>query len=430
MNEEQSHAIIDKALTFASADEIEVSLGETTEKATRFANNAIIQSVSSHGRTVSISVAFGQKVGRATTNETSDEALRSVVERAELIARHSEPDTEYLPPPGPQSYIPVNGFRGATDQLAHEDRAASLAKAIEPCAAAGHRAAGSYTTYSSASAIGNGRGLFGFDRSTSAYYVQTDLTDDSSGWCESVSSDASRVDPSAVGRTAFSKAEAARDPATIEPGAYTVVMEPAAFAGILSIAGWTMQAKAAHEGRSAWAGREGTKVGVDDLTIRTIPAHPEQPGSAWTQQGLATRDITWLDRGKLETLIYDRFWARKSGHEVTGYPSNLIVSGTDASTADLIATVERGVLITRFWYIRFVDPMTLTITGMTRDGLFLIEDGKVTRGLKNMRFNDSPLRVFQSIRKLGKPAPTALHGPIVAPPVVVEGFHFTSQTSF
>ncbi len=430
MNEEQSRAIVEKALSYATADEVEVSFGESTEKATRFANNAIIQSVSSEGRSVGVSVAFGQKVGRATTNDISDQGLRAVIERAEAIARHAEPDTEYLAPPGPQDYPKVDGYRETTVQLSHEDRARGLAGAIEPSAAAGYRAAGSYTTYAHSSAIGNGHGLFGYHRSTHADYVHTVLTDNSSGWASAVSPDASRVDPSAVGRVAFAKAEAAKDPIALEPGAYTVVMEPSAFSGILSIAGWTMQAKSAHEGRSAWTNREGTQVGVDALTLRTVPGCPELPGSPWTQQGLASREITWIDKGRLETLMYDRFWAQKSGHAVTGHPSNLIVSGTDASTDDLIATVERGVLITRFWYIRFVDPMTLMITGMTRDGLFLIEDGKVTRGLRNMRFNDSPLRIFQAIRKLGKPQPTSLHGPIVAPPVLVEDFHFTSQTSF
>lgn len=430
MNEEQALATIDRALGFATADEVEVSVSSNRERATRFANNAIIQNVSSLSGGASVSVAFGQRVGRARTNDLSDEGLRQLLARAEALATQAAPDTEYVPPPGPQQYRPVESWCPATVAYGLEERAAAIAEAVQPSERAGYRAAGSYTTHETLSAIGNSRGLRGQHRATWAYDVQTVLTDDSSGWAEAISPDASRVCAQSVGETAYAKAEAARDPISLEPGAYTVVLEPAAFAGILSIAGWTMQAKAAHEGRSAWREREGTSVGVPELTIRSLPTNPVLPGGLWIEQGLAAPDVTWISGGTLETLAYDRFWAAKCGKEPTGRPSGLVVSGTDATTEELIAGVERGVLVTRFWYIRFVDPMSLMITGMTRDGLFLIEDGKVTRGLRNMRFNDSPLSVFQSIERLGQAKPTALHGTMLAPSVVVRDFHFTSQTSF
>ncbi len=430
MTEEQARGLIERAVSHSRADHTEVSVGWHQEKSSRFANNAMVQSVSSVDRGVSVRVAFGQKVGSASTNDVSDEAVKTTVARAEEIAKAAEPDTEYVAPPGPQAYTPIDAYRPTTAALSHADRASAIAAALEPVAAQGRRSAGSYTTWVTRSAVGNSSGLFGYHEETDANYAQTVLTDDSSGWAESVSVDASCIETAGASRIALEKAEAACNPGEIEPGAYTVVMEPAAFAGLLGIANWTMQAKAAHEGRSCWTGKEGEKVGVDGLTIASVPGHSDVPGRPWTQQGLAAKDVRWIENGVLKSLIYDRYWAQQSGREPTGHPANTVVSGGTSSVDELVASVDRGVLITRFWYIRFVDPMKLLITGMTRDGLFLIEGGKVVKGLRNMRFNDSPLRVFQEIRGMGVPNRTALQGRMVVPPVLVDGFHFTSQTSF
>ena len=171
-------------------------------------------------------------------------------------------------------------------------------------------------------------------------------------------------------------------------------------------------------------------MGVPALTMRSVPAHPILPSSPWGEQGIAASDTIWIEDGVLRNLIYSRFWAQEKGREATGRPANLVIDGSDATTEDLIAQVDYGLLVTRFWYIRFVDPMKLLITGMTRDGLFLIEGGRVTRGVRNMRFNDSPLSVIKKIRAMGQARPTTLHGLQVVPPMLVDEFHFTSGTSF
>lgn len=430
MTEQQAREIVEKALSFARADHTEVQVSYSRQAATRFANNAITQHVASVDRGVSVRSAFGQQVGTTTSSEVSDESLQALVARSEAIARASAPDTEYLPPPGMQTYTPIRAYCPETAEQSHETRARAVADCLRPVVAAGLRAAGSYTTWATASAIGNSSGLFGYHTATAAHYAQTVMTDDSSGWGESWAPSVDRLEPLVAAETALSKAQAASSPGEIPPGAYTAVLEPAAVSELLGFAAWTMQAKAADEGRSCWAGREGSRVGIEGLTVRTVPADPELPGSPWIQQGLASKDVTWIENGVLRTLVYDRYWAREKGREPTGSPSNLIVDGDGATVADLVAEVDRGVLITRFWYIRFVDPMQLVLTGMTRDGLFLIEGGRVTRGLRNMRFNDSPLRMLKAIRRLGRPKVTAISGMMRVPPMTVEDFHFTSQTSF
>lgn len=430
MTQDTARALADKALAAATADHVEVSVGGGVQTTARFANNGIIQHVRNRDQGLSVTTAFGQKVGQASTNDFSDEAIKACVARAETAAKAAEPDTEYLPPPGPQEYQQVDSWDEGTAEFAHADRAQAIAKAVSPVEDAGLRAAGSYTTYAAERSIANSSGLFGYDRATHACFVETVLTENSSGWAEGVGASAGSVDVDAAAARALGKAQAAADPIDIEPGAYTVVLEPAAVAGLTSIAGWTMDAKTADEGRSCWTGLEGEKVAVDGFTMKSEPSHPVLPTTPWGEQGIPASDTVWIEDGVLKTLAYSRFWAEEKGKEPTGRPSNFVIDGTEQTTDDLVAQVDKGLLVTRFWYIRFVDPMKLLITGMTRDGLFLIEDGKVTKGVRNMRFNDSPLRVLKNIRAMGRPAPTTLHGRQVVPPMVVEDFHFTSGTSF
>ena len=205
-------------------------------------------------------------------------------------------------------------------------------------------------------------------------------------------------------------------------------MEPAAVAELLSYMFYSMDAKAAHEGRSAFTGKEGTRIGTDAVHIYSQPQHPQCPAHPFFSNGLPTTNIDWIENGVLKNLVYDRYWAQHTEHAYTGSPTNFIMGGADTSLEDLIASVDKGILITRFWYIRFVDPMKLLLTGMTRDGLFWIENGEIQYGIKNLRFNESPLNVIANIEMLGKPM--RVHSYMCVPPLQVKDFTFTSGTSF
>lgn len=429
MKEESARTVTEKVLSYAAADHTEISVGAGVQTAARFANNCIIQHASNRDQGLRVTSAFGQKVGAASTNDISDQGVRTCVARAEAAARSAAPNTEYMPPPGPQTFETIDAWDEETAQMPHRERARAIAEALEPIEAAGLRAAGSYTTYANFTAVANSAGLFGYSRSTHTCYLQSVLTGSSSGWAESVGYAARQLGTMQASSVAQRKAEMARDPIQLPPGAYTVVLEPAAVAGLTSIIAWSMDAKAADEGRSCWTGLEGQKVGVDGLTLKSVPSHPVLPTEPWGEQGMAARDIAWIEDGVLRTLIYSRFWAQTKGKQPTGRPSNLVIPGTDATTDDLVAQVEHGLLVTRFWYIRYVDPMRLLVTGMTRDGLFLIEGGQITRGVRDMRFNDSPLAMLKRIGAMGREAPTTLHGRQVVPPLLVDGFHFTSGTT-
>lgn len=423
--------LLEGALSRCGAEHAEASYFEEHGASTRFANNAITQNISKRSASVTVRAAFGQRVGQASTTDCSPDALRECVARAEAIARAAEPNTDYLPPPGPQQYAAVDGYDERISGVTPEERAAGIRQAIQVAEAAGLQSAGSYATNSYHMATANSAGLRYEQRLSGTQFVMTAMAGDSSGWSETGGPRWGDADPVRTAETSTRKALAAREPREIPPGEYTVILEPPAATYFFLNLAWSLDAKAAHEGRSALTGKERERVGVPGVTLSTQPTHPEVPTRAAGEDGLALPSTTWIDQGVIRTLAYSRFWAHNTGHTFTGRPVNLIMAGGDASLDDLIAGVDRGVLVTRFWYIRFVDPMKLLLTGMTRDGFYWIENGRVSHGLKNMRFNDSPLRCLGQISAFGRQerVPDTYH-PALFPSLRLEGFRFTSGTSF
>lgn len=428
MNRDDALITLEQTLALVSADTATVSLSANREGATRYANNIITQNVAADRITLRVSAAFGQKVGVATTNQLDRDSLADAVKRAEDAARASDPDLEYLPPLGPQDYPTVHGHSPATAATGPQDRAKIVAALTTAPRNADYRAAGSVTVSEDFSAIATSAGLRAYHPSTSARVLCTVIADGASGWAGAGSYDLTAISIDEIAEQAFRKAENARNPIEVEPGPTTVVLEPQAAADLLEYLVYDMDAKAADEGRSVFTGKEGTRIAGPDITVRSIPAHGLVPGSPILGDGDAASDVTWLDAGVVKNLKTSRFWSEKTGRPRVGMPGNIIMDGGNASTANLIAQVERGLLVTRFWYIRTVDPMKQLLTGMTRDGVFRIENGKVAGAALNMRFNESPIRMLSNVKALGTPVPTREE--VVAPALLVNDFHFTSVTRF
>jgi predicted Zn-dependent protease len=431
MTEPEAQAILDRTLAHATADHTQVTLSGFTQGATRFANNAITQNIAKAQVHLQVQAAFGQRVGTASGNSWDEASLSDLVRRAEEIARQSAPDTEYLPPPGPAAYRDIPAYDEATAACTPAERAERVREVIGFCSRRGVTAAGSFTTSQSFTAVANSAGLFGYFRRTEAHLVTTVMTDSSSGWAQAIHWTLGRVNAAEVVEVAYHKALTGRQPRPLEPGRYTVILEPEAVAGMIEVLGYGLDAKAAHEGRSALSGKEHQRIAGANITLRSQPTHPECPAAPFLSDGWPTPEVTWIDRGTLATLAYSRFWAHKTGHPRTDHPTNLILEGGEASLEEMVASVERGLLVTRFWYIRMVDPMKLLLTGMTRDGLFWIEEGKIQHGLKNMRFNESPLRLLNQVERCGKAAQRCGEWlPCYLPPLKVRDFQFTSGTLF
>ncbi|WP_373068509.1 TldD/PmbA family protein, partial [Gemmatimonas sp.] len=382
---------------------------------------------------------FGKRKASVVTNDRSDEGLQRAVQQSEALARLAPEDPEYLGELPPQTYAPVNAWSDRTADLSAEDRAKAAMTALAPARAAKDlTVAGFIICNASASAIGNSAGLFAYHRGTSANYTLTARTTDGtgSGWVGSESTDWGAIDFQSVADRAIDKARRSRNPVGIEPGRYTVIFEPEATANLVSLMGGAFQARSADEGRSAFSkagggSRLGEKIADERVSLISDPGDALILGSPFDGEGMPTGKQTWVQNGVLNQLAYNRFWANKQGKTATGGAQSLRMASGSDTIESMIASTTRGVLVTRLWYLRPLDARTLMYTGLTRDGTFLIENGKIARSIKNFRFNDSPLFMLNNLEGVGVAVRTAggEGGPGVAmPPIKVRDFNFSSSS--
>ena len=439
---EQAKALIDRVLSLSKADETFVSLTGGDRGNLRFARNTATTSGASFGYNLSVTTGFGKRSGTVTTAEFDDASLQRAVRSAEEIAKLSPENPEAMPVLGAQNYAASKAYFEDAAGATPEWRAKSVAPAIELSKQKDVMSAGYVETAALVQAMGSSKGLFAYDRSTSADYNLTARTPDGSGsgWASKSFNELRLLEPPKLAETAIEKAARSRNPAAIEPGKYTVVLEPAAVADMLAFFIFSANARPADEGRSFFSkkgggNRIGEQVLGEQVNIYSDPHHPLAPSVAFDTQGLPVTRSVWVEKGVMKDLFYSRFWAEKQGKQPTAGPVNMIMEGGSATLDDLIAGTERGVLVTRFWYIRPLDPQTLLYTGLTRDGLFLIEKGKVTRPVKNMRWNESPVVAFNNIEAM-TPAERAVSGEgfggsglaLVCPAARVREFTFSSAS--
>ena len=441
-NREQAKALTDKALSFSKAEETFVALSGGERANVRFARNTATTSGASSGYNLAITAAFGKRSGTVTLAEFDDASLQRAARNAEEIAKLSPENPEAMPAIGPQTFAPVKAFFDDAAAASPDWRAASVATAIDLSKQKEVVSAGFVETSAQVQAVANSKGLFGYDRYTAADYNLTARTPDGSGsgWASKSFNELRQLDPAKLAASAIEKAAMSKNPAAIEPGKYTVVLEPAAVADLLAYFIFTADARQADEGRSFFSKKGGgTRIGEqvlgDKVRIYSDPAHPLAPSLAFDNEGLPIGRNVWVDNGVMKDLIYSRFWAQKQSKAPTAGPSNIIMDGGTATMADLIAGTERGILVTRFWYIRSLDRQTILLTGLTRDGLFLIEKGKVTRPLKNMRWNESPVVALNNVDAM-TPAERTVSGEgiggsglaLVCPAARIREFTFSSAS--
>jgi predicted Zn-dependent protease len=407
---EQAKALTDKVLTISKAEETELTLNGADRANLRFARNTATTSGASSGYTLAITARFGKRAGTTTTSEFDNVSLERAVTSAVEIAKLSPENPEAMSALGPQTYAPGKAFFEDAATATPDWRAGSVEAAITLSQKHDVVSAGFVETQAALQAVANSKGLFGYDRFSAADYNLTARTQDGtgSGWASKSYNQLRMLVPDALAAAAIEKAARSRNPTAIEPGKYTVVLEPAAVADLLAFMLFSADARQADEGRSFFSkkgggNRVGEQVVGEKVQIYSDPNHPLAPSLSFDNDGLPVKRNVWVENGVLKGLMYSRFWAEKTGKSPTAGPNNLIMDGGAGSIDDLVAGTERGVLVTRFWYIRSLDPQTLLFTGLTRDGLFLIEKGKVTRPVKNMRWNESPVVAFNNIEAMSAP---------------------------
>ena len=455
LSREQAQALANRVLSFAKADETRVNITSGWSGNTRFAGNEITTSGGTTNTSVTVTSTIGKRRASSTTNILDDESLRRTVDLAERLAKLSPEDPEGMPELGAQTYAAVNSYFDDTANLTPETRAAAAKRTIDVAekTAAGTNnmfVAGFLRANAGSNAIATSRGLFAYHRNSDAELSTTVRTPDAtgSGWASAGARDWSLIDPSALGRAAAQKAVRSRNPKAIEPGLYTVVLEPQAVADIMPQLIGSFNARANDEGRGTFSKpgggtRLGEKIADERVTIYSDPTDPDLLTQPFDSGGFPLKRVVYVENGILKSFSYDRYWAQQKGVQPTsgggggfggggggggggfgGGGGGLKFVGGSKSTEELIAGTERGILVTHFFYIRFLDQRTVLLTGLTRDGTFLIEKGRITQALKNFRWNESPLFMLSKIDEIGKAERTAAGQ--VMPGLRVKDFNFTS----
>ncbi|MFL5580046.1 MAG: TldD/PmbA family protein [Gemmatimonadaceae bacterium] len=453
-------AIARRALAFAKADETRVTIDQSTIGQTRFAGAEITTSGGAADRSVTVTSTIGRRRASATTNVADDEALRRTVDLAERLARLSPEDPELMPELGPQQYATIAAYDARTASLDAAQRADAVAAAIAAAKAVDPAQDLFVAGYLEANAqpgrlVATSKGLLAFHATTDVSLSTTVRTPDGtgSGWASGGAREWGRLDAAALGRRAAQKAVASRNPVAVEPGRYTVILEPQAVADLVPLLLGAFNARTAEEGRSPFSKRGaapsapgqpgptrlGEKIADARVTLLSDPTDPEIRGAPFDAEGLPLRRRVWIENGVLKTLAYSRYWAQRRGVPAEmagggaggfggggggGGGAGLKMLGGDQTLEQLVASTERGVLVTRNWYIRALDPRTASFTGLTRDGTFLIENGKVSRSIKNFRWNESPLLMLDRVVALGHAERVAAG--MVMPSLKIADFNFAS----
>lgn len=443
------------------ADEVEILIGGGQTALTRFANNAITQNVEEESYTISVRAVFGGRTARASTNCFDQESLRGAVRAAEALARVQQPDPDLLPLAGPEEFRLEDGPQPGcayfeTASLDAAGRAQGVSEMVGVAQRHKLTAAGIFANSETVEAVLNSRGLSAFHTQTSSEISITMLAEDSSGWQKANCPDVRQLGPRQLAETAAQKALDSARPRELPPGKYTVILEPAAVLDLVGFMFWDWGGLALLDQRSFLLNRVGTRLFGENVSIQDDAYHPLQSGAPFDGEGVRRRRVQLVEHGVVKNLVYARGTAermnqlgqvaglgkvRPTGHgfplpnEMGEAPLNIVFVVPPAeqrTVEDMVASTEHGLLITRVWYIREVEPYEKILTGMTRDGTFLIQNGKVAGGVRNFRFNESIIHMLSGVEQMGRPVRASGEESfdMVVPAMKVRDFNFTELTRF
>jgi predicted Zn-dependent protease len=437
LTRDQAQELVKKVLARSRADEAEVAVSGGTVAHLRFARNSPSTSGSQSGPSVTVKSSFGKKSGAFTVNQLDDATLDQAVKRSEEMARLAPDDPEFVPGLEPQKYTDVDAYDETTASQGPARMAGGVKACIEATRARDFVAAGFTRTSADYDARGNSRGLFCYHRSTAASFSATARTPDGtgSGWAGRVSRRIEELDYAGAAQAAVDKAAASQKPRELKPGKYVTILEPACVAMMVQGLASGMDRRRADEGRSFFGKKSGgTRLGEKlfgaELDIRSDPSDARCPARPWADDGQPQVARAWIERGRVASLACDRYWASQKKADPVPGPSNMLMAGGKGTLADLIKSTRRGVLVTSFWYVRFLDPQTILFTGLTRDGVFWIENGEIAYPVNNFRWNDSPISVLKKIDAMSATGLAPSRGGdepfTVVPALRVSEFNFAS----
>jgi len=437
LSKEEAQALLKKVLSYSKADECEVGLNGREGGNIRTALNQVSTAGEISTLTLQISSTFGKKTGSASINEFDDASLERAVRRSEELAQYAPDNREHMPMLGAPAtpFADSIEYNANTAAMTPESRAEMMGKSLEVTTKAKLIAAGYLENSTNFNAVMNSKGLFAYNKASDVVFTVTTRNEagTGSGYAARGFTDVKKLDTFSATTIAATKANKSVGAQAIEPGKYTVILEPTAGAYMLENM-FRFDARSAEEGRSFLSKKGGgTRLGeklVDDkVTIYSDPFYADLPGSTWDREGLPLEKTYWIQNGVVKNLSYYRYWADKKGVKPVPGGSNIIMEGGNSTLEEMIASTERGVLVSRLWYIRSVDPQSLLLTGLTRDGTFYIENGKIKFPIKNFRFNESPVIMLNNVDALGKPEraiSVESYRSYMIPPMKIRDFTFSS----
>lgn len=436
--------IADHVLAHSNADQTEVVIISQDSRLTRFANSAIHQNVAELNTQINVRAVLGKRIGAASTNDSSPEALQRVTETAIAIARLQPENPDFISLPGPAPITPVHAFDETTAACTPETRARAVDSICRQAVAKGLIAAGAFSTTVYETAVVNSLGVFAYHPSTEADLNTVVMSEDSSGYAAQVTPRIADLDAEALGREAVNKALRSRHPRELAPGRYPVILEPYAVQDFLTTFAYLgFGAQTVQEGQSFMAGRFGERIMSEAISIWDDGLDPAGLPHPFDFEGQPKQRVDLICHGVAQAVVYDSYTAGKEGKQSTGHalpmpsdygplPLSLFMAGGQATLEDMVASTERGLLVTRFWYTRPVHPKLVIVTGMTRDGTFLIERGEIAYPVKNLRFTQGYLDALAQVELVGheRRLLSDFGGADYVPALKLSEFTFTGVTEF
>ncbi len=437
LSRDDAQSLTKKILGMSKAESCCVSISGSEERYLRSAQNMATAAGSPSSLDISVESHFGLRTGTASGSDLDDDSLAKLVSQSEQIAKLAPENPEFMPPIGPQDYVAGTGFCAATQSVTSDMMAAAVKPLLQQAEAKHLQASSFLDVGTNFSSFGNSAGLFVYDQESLVLHTVTARTPDGagSGWAGVTHCDFGKVDVAAMGATAIDKALRSHKPVRLPPGKYQVILDPSCVFDLMTWMIGYFDQRSADEGRSfatkkGGGSRLGEQVFGKNVTLYSDPNDPLVPGAIYSDDGQPARKTLWIENGVLKNLQCSRYWAKKMKLSPVPSPTSLALTGGTATTDDLIKQVKRGLLITRFWYIREVDPQTVLLTGLTRDGVFLIEDGAIVKPSCNFRFNESPVAMLNKVIAMG-PSVRAYGDesnglPVAVPQMLVDDFTLSS----
>jgi predicted Zn-dependent protease len=436
LQSEQALEILESIITQSKAEGISVSLKVTDESLSRFSENQLTQNIAKNQVKITITSYFGKRSASSSTTELTSESLKATRKRSESLAKLTPEDPEWVPLLPSQTYPDrLPGYGEVTANFLPVARGEIVQRVCQQAKTAGVECSGTISTNVSLIALANSEGLKAVSKTTSADFSVTARQENGSSWLERSAIDITNIPFAEITERVIKRAIASRRPREIKPGIYPVVFEGAAFASLLPWVIWNLDARQADEGRSFMSRIDSEGQVQSNLVgeplfsplveVKRQPSHPLLQSRNFCADGLPNSDLTIIKGGIPQTLSYSRYWAQQTGKKAKGDFYPIVMEGSEQNISDLIAQTEKGIFVTRAWYVRYVNPRTLEVTGMTRDGTFWIEDGKLAYPIKNLRFNQSLPNMLKEIEQVSQ---VERYGGIVVPGIKVSSFCFTSVT--